>query len=109
MHHSSPCQRRSSICREEERVWVSFYQRVGRDPSLAAELLALMKADAVMHRELLALYLCCRESIRCHEARRWRDQQLANIMRRPGENRRGAGAAIQPGRTLAHRRAAALD
>lgn len=68
------------INREEEKLWIGFYQRIHRDPSLANELLALMKQDAVMRREHLALYLCCRESLRIAQQRQLRDQQLARLV-----------------------------
>lgn len=73
---------RHGISREEEKLWIGFYHRVHRDPALARELLALMKADAVMRREHLALYLCCRESLRIEQQRLWRDQQIAGVVRR---------------------------
>lgn len=68
------------ISREEEKLWIGFYQRIHRDPTLANELLALMKHDAVMRREHLALYLCCRESLRIAQQRQLRDQQLARLV-----------------------------
>lgn len=73
---------RHGVSREEEKLWVGFYHRIHRDPALARELLALMKADAVMRREHLALYLCCRESLRIEQQRLWRDQQIAGVLRR---------------------------
>lgn len=71
---------RHSISREEEKLWIGFYQRIHRDPTLASELLALMKQDAVMRREHLALYLCCRESLRIAQQRQLRDQQMARLV-----------------------------
>lgn len=72
---------RHGVSREEERLWIGFYQRIQKDPALASELLALMKADAVMRREHLALYLCCRQSLRHAQHRQWRNRQLAQLVR----------------------------
>ena len=72
---------RHGVSREEERLWIGFYQRIQKDPALASELLALMKADAVMRREHLALYLCCRQSLRHAQHRQWRNRQLAHLVR----------------------------
>ena len=36
-----PRARRCGIEFEEERAWVGFYKRVGRDPAIAAEVMAL--------------------------------------------------------------------
>lgn len=71
---------RYGISREEEKLWIGFYQRIHRDPTLANELLTLMKHDAVMRREHLALYLCCRESLRIAQQRQLRDQQIARVV-----------------------------
>lgn len=73
--------RRTALATEEERAWVSFYQRVGRDPAIAVEVLAQLDADAEMKREHLALYLCCRESLRLHEARDARNQRIGRSVR----------------------------
>lgn len=73
--------RRTAVATEEERAWVSFYQRVGRDPAIALEVLAQLDADAEMKREHLALYLCCRESLRLHEARDARNQRIGRFVR----------------------------
>jgi len=74
--------RRHGISHEEEKLWIGFYQRVHRDPALASELLALMRADAIMRREHLALYLCCRESLRVAHQRQRRDQHIARLLDR---------------------------
>ena len=81
MSIARPPYQRHGVSREEEKLWIGFYQRIHRDPVLASELLALMKADAVMRREHLALYLCCRESLRIAQQRQWRDQQIARVLR----------------------------
>jgi hypothetical protein len=43
---------------EEERAWVGFYRRVGRDPAIATEVMGRVRS----RRPSLALYLCCKES-----------------------------------------------
>jgi len=73
--------RRASIATEEDRAWVSFYQRVGKDPAIAAEVMAQLEADAQMKRDHLALYLCCRESLRLHQAREARNQRIGHFVR----------------------------
>lgn len=73
--------RRSAIGVEEERAWVSFYRRAGKDPAIAAEVLAQLDTDAEMKREHLALYLCCRESLRLHQAREARNQRIGRFVR----------------------------
>lgn len=73
--------RRSAIGLEEERAWVSFYRRAGKDPAIAAEVLAQLDTDPEMKREHLALYLCCRESLRLHQAREARNQRFGRFVR----------------------------
>lgn len=72
---------RPSVQSEEERAWVSFYQRARHNPAIAAEVLAQLDLDPEMKREHLALYLCCRESLRLHEARVARDQRIGRSVR----------------------------
>ena len=72
---------RPSVQSEEERAWVSFYQRARHNPAIAAEVLTQLDLDAEMKREHLALYLCCRESLRLHEARAARDQRIGRSVR----------------------------
>lgn len=72
---------RRTIETEEERAWVSFYRRAGKDPAIAAEVLAQLDADAEMKREHLALYLCCRESLRLLQAREARHQRIGEFVR----------------------------
>jgi hypothetical protein len=45
-----PKPRRISVATEEERAWISFYQRVGHDAALALEVLAQLDADVEMKR-----------------------------------------------------------
>ncbi|GAO27460.1 hypothetical protein ALISP_7280 [Alicycliphilus sp. B1] len=78
---SRPKPRRSAIGTEEEKAWVSFYRRAGKDPAIAAEVLAQLDADPEMKREHLALYLCCRESLRVQQARDARNQRIGQFVR----------------------------
>lgn len=73
--------RRSAIGTEEEKAWVSFYRRAGKDPAIAAEVLTQLDADPEMKREHLALYLCCRESLRVQQARDVRNQRIGHFVR----------------------------
>jgi len=73
--------RRTAIGAEEERAWVSFYRRARKDPAIAEEVLAQLDADAEMKREHLALYLCCRESLRLHQNRQARNQRIGWLVR----------------------------
>lgn len=81
MNASRAKPRRSAIGIEEERAWVSFYRRAGNDPAIAAEVLAQLDADAETKREHLALYLCCRESLRRQQARDERNQRIGRFVR----------------------------
>ena len=76
-----PRSRRSSIETEEERAWVGFYRRVGRDPAIATEVIAQLESDPEMKRSHLALYLCCKESLRRHKARQARHQRIGQFVR----------------------------
>jgi hypothetical protein len=73
--------RHNAISDEEERAWVSFYRRAGRDSAIAAEVLAQLDIDPEMKREHLGLYLRCRESLRLHQARAARDQRVGQFVR----------------------------
>lgn len=77
-----PRVRRSSIETEEERAWIGFYQRVGRDPVIANEVLAQLESDPEMKRTHLALYLGCKESLRRHKARQARNLRIGLFVRR---------------------------
>jgi hypothetical protein len=73
--------RRTAIGAEEDRAWVSFYQRARKDPAIAEEVLAQLDTDAEMKRQHLALYLCCRESLRLNQARQARNQRIGRFVR----------------------------
>ena len=80
-----PRARRCGIEFEEERAWVGFYKRVGRDPGIAAEGMAQLEADVDMKRTHLALYLCCKESLRLHKARQARNKRIGQFVRGLGQ------------------------
>jgi hypothetical protein len=73
--------KRSSLEVEEARAWVGFYQRVGSDPAVAAEVMAQLEADPEMKRAHLALYLCCKQSLRTHKANAARNKRIAQFVR----------------------------
>lgn len=73
--------RRASVASEEERAWVTFYRRVGHDVAIATEVLAQLEADPEMKRAHLALYLCCKESLRSHKARLARNMRIGQFVR----------------------------
>ncbi len=73
--------KRSALVIEEELAWVSFYRRARKYPAVAAEVLAQLDADPEMKREHLALYLCCRESLRLQQARALRHQRIGRFVR----------------------------
>lgn len=73
--------KRTSVASEEERAWVTFYRRVGHDLSIATEVLAQLEADPEMKRAHLALYLCCKESLRVHKARLARNKRIGQFVR----------------------------
>lgn len=76
-----PRSRRFGTDFEEERTWVTFYRRVGHDVALAGEMLAQLEADTEMKRDHLALYLCCKESLRNHKARQARNKRVRKLPR----------------------------
>ena len=76
-----PRARRCGIEFEEERAWIGFYHRVGRDAAIAAEIMAQLEADADMKRTHLALYLCCKECLRVHKARQVRHKRIGQFVR----------------------------
>lgn len=76
-----PRSKRPCIENEEERAWVSFYKRVGNDLALATEVLAQLDSDPDMKRSHLALYLCCKESLRTHKARQARNKRIGAFVR----------------------------
>lgn len=78
-HH--PRAKRSGVEFEEERAWVTFYRRVGHDVTIATEVLTQLEADPEMKRAHLALYLCCKESLRSHKARQARNKRIGQFVR----------------------------
>ncbi len=78
---SRPRTRRSGIEHEEERAWASFYQHVGSDSASATEVLAQLESDPEMKRTHLALYLCCKKSLRQHKARQARNKRIGQFVR----------------------------
>ena len=76
-----PRPRRSGIESEEERAWVGFYQRVGRDSAIATEVMTQFESDPEMKRTHLALYLCCKESLRRHKAHQARNKRIGQFVR----------------------------
>ena len=76
-----PRAKRSGVEFEEERAWVTFYRRVGHDVAIATEVLAQLDADPDMKRAHLALYLCCKESLRMHKARQARNKRVGQFVR----------------------------
>ena len=78
---SRPRSKRSGVEHEEERAWVSFYRRVRADVAIATEVLAQLEADPESKRAHLALYLCCKESLRMHKARQSRNKRIGQLVR----------------------------
>ena len=76
-----PRAKRFGVEFEEERAWVTFYRRVGHDVTIAAEVLTQLEADPEMKRMHLALYLCCKESLRSHKARQARNKRIGQFVR----------------------------
>jgi len=66
---------------EEKRAWAGFYARVGKDPLLAAELIAQLDKDAELKRAHLALYMSSKEAMRAHQQRLSRNQRIAHAIR----------------------------
>ena len=76
-----PRAKRFGVEFEEARAWVSFYRRVGHDVTIATEVMNQLEADPEMKRRHLALYLCCKESLRHGKARRARNQRIGQFVR----------------------------
>lgn len=76
-----PRAKRCGVEFEEERAWVSFYRHVGHDVTGATEVLAQLDADPEMKRAHLALYLCCKQSLRMHKARLARNKRIGQFVR----------------------------
>ena len=66
---------------EEKRAWAGFYARVGKDPLLAAELIAQLDKDIELKRAHLALYMSSKEAMRAHQQRLARNQRIAQAIR----------------------------
>ena len=66
---------------EEDRAWCHLY-RSARDPAVAAEVVQHLRGDAEAARCHLALYLCCRQTLRAHKARIARKQRIGRVLRR---------------------------
>jgi hypothetical protein len=73
--------KRSGVEFEEERAWVSFYRRVRADVAIATEVLTQLEADPESKRAHLALYLCCKESLRMHKVRNARNKRIGLLVR----------------------------
>lgn len=73
--------KRMCIESEEARAWVGFYRSVGSDPAIATEVMLQLDADPEMKRAHLALYLCCKQSLRTHHARHARNQRVGHFVR----------------------------
>ena len=67
---------RSPVDAEEKRAWVRLYKQVGRDAVLAAEVMIQLEVDIELKRRYLALYLCCKQTVRQNEARQSRDRRI---------------------------------
>ena len=76
-----PRAKRCGVEFEEERAWVSFYRHVAHDVTSATEVLAQLEADPEMKRAHLALYLCCKQSLRVHKARQARNKRVGQFVR----------------------------
>jgi len=74
--------KRPSVEGEEEKTWCTFYKRSPQDPALAAEVLKLLDSDPEMKRSRMALYLCCKESVRKDKAKQARNQRIGAFVRR---------------------------
>lgn len=79
-NHRTPRPRRSSVAFEEEKTWIAFYRRVN-DPTIAAELIQYLDADAEMKRAHPALYLRCRQTLRNNKERQARAKRIGQFVR----------------------------
>lgn len=73
--------KRSGVEFQEERAWVGFYRRVSADVAIATEVLAQLEADPNAKSAHLALYLCCKQSLRMHKARQVRNKRIGQFVR----------------------------
>jgi hypothetical protein len=72
--------KRSGMFYEEEKAWRGFYQRV-TNPDIAVEILHQLDADEEMKRSHLALYLCCKETLRTAKSRQARNKRIGQFVR----------------------------
>lgn len=72
--------RRFGVDFQEEKAWISFYRRAG-NPDIAAEVMQQLESDPDLKRTHLALYLCCKESLRKDKARQARNKRIAQGIR----------------------------
>ena len=80
LENPRPRTKRFGVAFEEERAWVTFYRRVGHDVTIASEVLAQFESDPEMKRAHLALYMCCKESLRMHKARQARNKRIGQFV-----------------------------
>ena len=73
--------RRFGVDFEEEKVWISFYRRVG-DAAIAIEVMNQLESDPEMKRRHLALYLRCKETLRTQKARQARNKRIGQFVRK---------------------------
>ena len=66
---------------EEDRAWCHLY-RSARDPAVAAEVVQHLRNDPEATRCHLALYLCCRQTLRAQKDRIARRQHVGRVLRR---------------------------
>ena len=83
MSHDQPRLRSklSGIEREEERAWLGFYRSVRSDMFVATEVIAELEAHPQMKQRHLALYLCCKQSLRVHKDRQQRGRRIGQFVR----------------------------
>ncbi|MBK7238013.1 MAG: hypothetical protein IPI02_21265 [Sterolibacteriaceae bacterium] len=53
----------------EEHAWDTLY-RTKHDPTAATEVVEYLDSEPEVRKAHLGLYLCCRQTVRAHEARR---------------------------------------
>lgn len=78
VHHNN--RKRVGLGYEEEKAWRGFYQRYS-NPDVAIEILKELDADDEMKRAHLALYMCCKESLRTAKSRQARNQRIGQFVR----------------------------
>ena len=63
----------------EEHAWDTLY-RTKHDPTAATEVVEYLDSEPEVRKSHLGLYLCCRQTVRAHEARRVRTQRIAAFL-----------------------------